>query len=123
MRCARHYRRLAPGEPAETVGGRHQLLDDSRLERRVPGVGDDAEFGLRPSLVKGISRHRRAHDVVAALHNDAGDRLQLVGVFEEEIVARKEPAIDEIMTFNAGKCLGKSVLVVMRFQTRIRQKL
>ena len=62
----RRQRRLHPLHRA------HELARDAGLAHRVAGVGHHDVLGLRPGAREGVGGDRRAHDVVAALHDRAG---------------------------------------------------
>jgi hypothetical protein len=64
------------------------------------------ETPLRPGLVQRPGVFRRAGHVVAAVHDDARDAMELVGVAQQ--LSLVQPAgIDEEMVFDARKGVGE----------------
>src|SRR5262249_21464064 len=60
------------------IGDRaHHGVPDAGIVERVAGALDDADFGLRPSRRERMRRRGRTEQVVAALHDDAGNARKL----------------------------------------------
>ena len=73
-------RKLAGGWAANGVGqppqGRHHRRRDARLGHVVAGTFDDLQTAVGPRLGEGVGGSRRAQEIVAALHDVAGDALR-----------------------------------------------
>src|SRR5581483_7632587 len=56
----------------------HDCIAHAGIIERVAGAFDDADFALCPARGERLRGRGRAEQVVAALHDDAGDALELV---------------------------------------------
>src|SRR5215467_4062194 len=65
----------------------------------MTGAFDDANLGVRPACGERLRGGWRTEQVVAALHDDAGDAGELSGVFEQ-LVWPHEAVIGEVMRFH-----------------------
>ena len=70
------------------------------LAHRMAGVRHDDELGGRPRLRERVRRDRRAHDVVASLHDRAGQVLDPVHV-AEELAVGEEAFVHEVVRLDA----------------------
>ena len=82
------------------VGDRpHHGVADAGIVQRVAGAFDDANFGLAPQRAKRVRGRGRAQQVVAALHDDAGNAFELAG-FRHQLVRRHEAVVGKVMRFH-----------------------
>src|SRR5690606_330729 len=87
--------------------------DDAGLIGRVPRGIDELQLGAGPGFVKPPGVAGRADDVVAAVHDDAGDVGDLVHVAQELGRGREEAVVNEVVTLDAGKGEGKGCIVAV----------
>ena len=74
----------------------HHRVPDAGIIQRVTGALDDANLRIRPDRCERMRGRWRAQKIIAALHDDARDRLQLFGV-RHELIRFHEAIIVEIM--------------------------
>ena len=87
------------------------MMCGARFGHRVPGVGDDVQLGARPGRVQFPRARDRADHVVTALHDDAGDVLELHRVFEQ-LVRPQEAVVDEVVAFDPREGFGEIVATI-----------
>src|SRR5712671_3238342 len=85
----------------------------------MSGIRDDAELRFRPGTVQVPGTRHRAHNIVAALHDDAGNLPDLLDILRQIIVSWEETIVHEVVAFNAregerklrvGKSLNRLVI-------------
>jgi len=96
--------------------GCHESTGILRFKLRVPGRGRNDEIGLGKALGQQPCCFKRAHHVVAALHNSGRNPANLCKLLrlEQEPVARKEPSVEKVVVFDGSKL--KSKLVFSKFR-------
>ena len=57
----------------------HHGVPDAGIVERMAGAFDDANLGTRPHRRKRMRCRRRTQQIVAALHDDAGNAVELAG--------------------------------------------
>mmetsp|Transcript_16878 Transcript_16878/g.54049 ORF Transcript_16878/g.54049 Transcript_16878/m.54049 type:complete len:342 (-) Transcript_16878:181-1206(-) len=118
----RERRCLLQRHLAHLVRGLHQLAQNVRLTGRVTG-SDDLEICLGPGAVQIPRRPHRAHHVVAALHDHARNVADAVYVLQQELVAREEAAVDEVVVLDPRKGQRKLVFAsTLHLLLRCRQQ-
>ena len=85
---------------AHPADGGDQLARDSGLAHRMSGVGHDDALGVGPCLRQRERGDGRADDVVAALHDRAGQVRDARDV-RDDLVRREERVMDEVVRFDA----------------------
>ncbi len=95
---------------AVSIGGKHEFVDVTRLERRMPGIRNHAKvrFGPCPMQIPGAGRG--AHDVVAPLHDGRRNVADARDIVEQLRFAAQKAAIDEVMRFDSRNGEGELVL-------------
>jgi hypothetical protein len=76
-------------------------VGDAGLERRVAGVGHDAEVGLGPGAVQVPGGHHGAHHVVAALHDHRRDVADAAHATQQLVLALEEALVHEVVALDA----------------------
>ncbi len=71
------------------------------FEGGVAGIRYDAEVGFRPRAMQCPCGLHRAHDVVAALHDDGRDVPDTIDAAQELVLALEETLVHEVVTFDA----------------------
>ena len=104
----------------EALGGVDQRRADARLERAVAGVGHDDVARLRPGARQRVGGHRRADDVVAALHDGAGQMADAVEIRPRPALGH-EGAVGEVMRLDARQ--GQREAAMVRFEGRARRRI
>jgi hypothetical protein len=81
-------------------------VGDAGLERRVTGVGHDAEVGLGPGAMQVPGRRHRADHVVAALHDHRRDVADAAHAAQQLVLALEEALVHEVVALDArhGDC-------------------
>ena len=70
----------------------HHGVPHAGIVERVAGAFDDTNLGIRPHGRKRMGCRRRAQQIVAALHDDARECLQLARV-RHQLVRRHEAVV------------------------------
>src|SRR5260370_42325830 len=74
------------GDPGGHVRDRlHHGVPDAGIVKRMAGALDATNFGTWPQRLERIGRRRRTQEIVAALHHDARNPLELAG-FSETLI-------------------------------------
>src|SRR5882757_7584774 len=84
----------------------HHGIADAGIVQRMAGALDQTNFRTGPHRVERMRGCRRTQQIVAALHDEAGDRLEL-SRFGEKLVRLHEAVVLEIMRFHerrGGQC-------------------
>src|SRR6476469_9176342 len=85
------------------IGDRpHHGVHDAGIIERMARALDDANLGVGPARGQRLRGRRRTQQVVTALHDDAGDALELSG-FRQKLVRLHEAVVLEIMRFHEGR--------------------
>src|SRR6266850_7594170 len=69
----------------------------------MPRIRDDAELRFRPGTVQVPGARHRAHNIVAALDDYAGNLPDLLDILRQIIVSWEETIVHEVVAFNAGE--------------------
>ena len=77
---------LTRSDPTEAVGRLDQLMDVARLERRMTGIGHDAQVCFREVTMKGPCACHGAHDIVTPLDDHGADMPDAPDVRDEFLV-------------------------------------
>src|SRR6516162_11596932 len=77
----------------------HHRVPDAGIVQHVAGLLDDADFRLAPARGERMRGRGRAEQVVAPLHDDAGNAREFCGLVEK-LIRLHEAVIDEIMRFH-----------------------
>jgi hypothetical protein len=97
----------------EFISGGDQGAAVGRFESAVAAVGSDDEFGFGPSAVECPGAFHGTNDIVAALHDYAGDVAYVGGVAQQLVVEFEESFIDEVVSFYAGEGQREFILFVV----------
>ena len=89
----------------------------------MPRSRRDHQLRLRPSLVQVPGVLRGADDVVAAVHDDAGNAVQAVRVAQQLVVDVEEAAVDEIVVLDAREAQREMRVVVALDEVGVQQEL
>ena len=89
----------------------------------MAAVGSDDEFGFGPGAVEGPGAFHGADDVVAALHDHAGDVADARGVTQQVIVGFEKAFVEKIVDFDAGEGEGELVLFVVAAEIGVGKEL
>src|ERR1700751_1528685 len=88
----------------------HHRVADAGIVQRVAGAFDDADFGILPPRGKRLRGRGRAEQIVAALHDDAGNPGKLLRLIEQ-LVRPHEAVVLEIMRFHERRCRHRAIAV------------
>jgi len=89
----------------------------------VAAIGSHNQLGFGPGAVEGPGAFHGTDDVVAALHDHAGDLTDARGVAQELVVGFKETFVDEAVRFGAGEGEGELVLFVVAGEIGVGEEL
>ena len=92
-----------PRSGGEFVGGGYQGAAVGRFEGAVAAVGSNHQVGFGPGAVERPGAFHGANNVVAALHDYAGDVADAGGVAQQLVVGFEKSFVDEIVGFDAGE--------------------
>src|SRR5712691_10082826 len=85
----------------------------------MTGIGNDDQLRLGPGLVQVPRREHRTDDVIAPLHDDAGDPPDPTDVVEELALLSEKPAVHEVVRLDAREGLGEAALLELLDTVRI----
>src|SRR4051794_17040009 len=83
----------------KSIRRRHQLPHDPRLERRMPRILHDPQFGLGEGAMQIPRATHGTHHVVTALHDNGRDMTDLVDVTKQLTIDLEETRVDEVVAF------------------------
>src|SRR5271165_3607310 len=97
---AKRARNLSASAAAVAISCKHELVSIAGLERRVSGVGDDAQLRFGPGAVQIPGGGCGAHDIVAALNDGRWDMPDARHIVDQLALAAQEAAIHEVMALD-----------------------
>src|SRR5438067_4346551 len=115
------FARPIVSEPFETLARQYQLLANSRLHRRMPGIGHDDEFSFRPGARQFVGAADRAYHVIAALHDDPGQMPDTADL-RDEIARPRKQIMAEVMRFEPRQPERQPVLAERGDRLGVGQK-
>src|SRR5207237_6204812 len=77
----------------------------------MAGIRHDTQLGFRPGAMQLPGAPRRAHYVIAALHDQRRDVADAADFLDELVLRAEESAVDEIVTLDAREGCGVGVLL------------
>eukprot|EP01133_Synstelium_polycarpum_P026548 gene26548-31925_t len=103
----------------KSFGCSNQFMHNARFRDGMPGIFDNAKIRFRPDLFQmpGV-QERRAH-VIAAMHENAGNFADQMGIAQEVVIRFEEAPVLEIMAFDACKRDGEMIAGKSLFPRRI----
>ena len=100
----------------KAVRGAYQFVQDSWLDRGMPGIGHDVQLGFWPGAMQIPRAAHRADHVVASLHDHRRDMPDGAGVAQQLVFVLEEAAVDEVVALDARERRGE--LLASRFSER-----